>query len=337
MPDEHAFILEQLHAAVRRRYGVDGGVSRAELLSGGASAQTWALEVSGKELPERLILRRSHPGKQVGLSKETEARIQQAAFAAGVPTPEVFFALDDDDGLGDGYVMGAVEGETIARRILRDDQYADARPVMAGQCGTILAKVHAIDPAPFGELRCESPRQQLESLRLRFDKFTQQLPVFEVAFRWLLDHLPAQREPALLHGDFRNGNFIVGPDGIRAVIDWELAHLGDPMEDLGWLCVNSWRFGLIDQPVGGFGDRETLFAAYEAAGGGKIDPAVVRFWEVFGTLHWGVICLVQAHTHLSGGKRSVEHATIGRRVSETEIDLLQLIDPSDQLSPESQA
>ena len=78
-----------------------------------------------------------------------------------------------------------------------------------------------------------------------------------------------------MHGDFRHGNLIIGPDGVRAVLDWELAHLGDPMEDLGWICVNSWRFGEIDKPVGGFGTREELFAGYEAAGR-RVDPERVE-------------------------------------------------------------
>lgn len=97
------------------------------------------------------------------------------------------------------------------------------------------------------------------------------------------------------------------------------------MEDLGWLCVNSWRFGNRDLPVGGFGSREALFSAYEAATGQSVDPERVRFWEVFGTLRWGVMCLYLAFGHLDGSERSVERAAIGRRVSETEIDLLQLL------------
>jgi len=326
MPDEHESIRAGLESALRRRTATEIEVSDLNLHSGGASAQTWSFRTHGGAEPHALILRRAHHGKPVGLGKQTEARIQQAAFEAGVPTPEVYFTLEAHDGLGEGYVMAAVEGETIPRRILRDELYAGARPVMAGQCGEILQKIHAVDPSNLGDLRCESTPQRLETLCARFDSYEQRLPVFEVAFRWLSDHLPAERKPVLLHGDFRNGNLIVGHDGIRAVIDWELAHIGDPLEDLGWLCVNSWRFGNIDQPVGGFGDRETLFTAYEAAGGTSVDPQDVRFWEVFGSLNWGVICLAQAFTHLSGAKRSVEHAAIGRRVSETEIDLLQLID-----------
>jgi aminoglycoside phosphotransferase (APT) family kinase protein len=117
----------------------------------------------------------------------------------------------------------------------------------------------------------------------------------------------------------------VGPDGVRGVLDWELAHLGDPMEDLGWICVNSWRFGEIDRPVGGFGTREELFAGYAEAGGGAVDPERVRFFEVLGTLKWGIMCMTMYSIFRAGADRSVERAAIGRRSSETEIDLLALI------------
>ena len=134
------------------------------------------------------------------------------------------------------------------------------------------------------------------------------------------------QRPRLVHGDFRNGNFIVGPDGIRAVLDWELAHLGDPIEDLGWLCVKSWRFGVVDKVVGGFGDVPALLEAYRAAGGAPVDEETLRFWIVLGTIKWGVICVGQAFTHLNGIVRSIELATLGRRVAEMEWDLLDLLD-----------
>ena len=170
-----------------------------------------------------------------------------------------------------------------------------------------------------------SAQEQIQQFQQIYLAFGEDLPVFDLAFRWLSDRAPTGGELRLVHGDFRNGNFIVGPEGIRAVLDWELAHLGDPMEDLGWLCVASWRFGHLDQPVGGFGQREELYAGYESAGGRKIEPDEVHFWEVLGTLKWGIMCLIQGFTHLSGAKRSVELAAIGRRPSETEIDLLNLL------------
>ena len=157
------------------------------------------------------------------------------------------------------------------------------------------------------------------------DGLGQPHPVLELVRNWLLDFRPASSRTSLVHGDFRLGNMIVGPEGLRAVIDWELAHLGDPMEDLGWLCVKAWRFGATP-PVAGLGEYEELFSAYEAAGGSSIDPAVVHWWEVLGTWKWAIMCIVQASAHLSGAARSHELAAIGRRVCENEFDLLAMLE-----------
>ena len=148
----------------------------------------------------------------------------------------------------------------------------------------------------------------------------------ELALSWLDRRKPVPiARPVLVHGDYRTGNYLVDETGVTAILDWEGAHLGDPVEDLGWVCIKSWRFGSIDKPAGGFGSREEMWAAYESAGGGKVDPARARWWEVFGTVRWGIICHTQAYKHLSGALKSMEMASIGRRAVETEFDLLQLL------------
>jgi aminoglycoside phosphotransferase (APT) family kinase protein len=142
-----------------------------------------------------------------------------------------------------------------------------------------------------------------------------------LAFKWLDEHRPtASNRTAVVHGDFRLGNVIVDASGLRAVIDWELAHLGDPIEDLGWMCVPAWRFG-SRLPAAGVGTREQLLAAYAEQSGVDVDPETLRWWEVSGILRWGMICVTQAFTHTSGIVRSHELAAIGRRVCENEHDL----------------
>ena len=161
-------------------------------------------------------------------------------------------------------------------------------------------------------------------------------PALELGLRWLDQHRPPTGSEAVVHGDYRNGNFVVGRDGLRAVLDWELAHLGDSVEDLGWLCMRAWRFG-EDLPVGGFGTREDLLAGYEAEAGRRVDPDTLRWWEAMGTLKWGVICMLQARAHLDGQSRSVELAAIGRRVCETEHDLFLLLPGGRPDFPEPEA
>jgi aminoglycoside phosphotransferase (APT) family kinase protein len=319
---------ELLTVALGRHLGEPVTIEGPRRLSGGASRETWsfdAVTAAGKR--DALVLRRDPSGYAGQSDRGIEFALLDAANAGGVAVPRVWFLLEPGDELGSGFVMERVDGETIPRRILRDEAYATARPRLAGQCGEQAARIHALDRSGLPPLPVQPAREQVEQYRSILDGFGEPHPAFELGLRWLADHAPPDPpRPVLVHGDFRNGNFVVGPDGIRAVLDWELAHFGDPVEDLGWLCVKSWRFGANDRRVGGFGAVEDLLAAYQAAGGRDVDPAELRYWEAMGTLKWGVICEVQAFTHLQGTVRSVELATLGRRVVEMEWDLLDLID-----------
>ena len=282
-------------------------------LSGGASRETWsfvAVDQAGER--RRLILRRDPPA---GITRgmQMERALLVSALAAGVPVPAV---VDGDDS---SLILEHVEGETIPRRILRDDIYAAARDVVASQAGEALADVHRL---PVDELAPVVPdSDEFDQYRSTLHSLAESYPVFEFAFRRLEMTRPPRSERVVVHGDFRMGNLSVGADGLRAVLDWELAHIGDPLEDLGWFCVRAWRFGSA-LPAGGVGSYDEFVGAYERASGQTVDRDALRWWEAFGTLRWGVICAVQASLHLSGAMRSVELAAIGRRVCEVEWDLL---------------
>ena len=308
------------------------GVHAAVRLSGGASQETWSFDIAHPDGVVGAILRRAPAGHGAASGRAcglvTEAALIRRAHATGVPAPVVLHVLTDADELGIGFIMQRIDGETIPRKILRDDAFAQVRPKLARQCGGILAGIHGIGLSGLPDLRAMTAAREIDELTRDVRAFEWSRPVFELALRWLRDHDPGpSQRVTLVHGDFRHGNLMIGPDGVRAVLDWELAHTGDPMEDLGWICVNSWRFGAIDQPVGGFGAREDLFAGYEAAGGVTVDPARVKFWEVMGTLRWGVMCCGMMQRFREGPEHSVERAMIGRRSSETEIDLLRLLAP----------
>jgi aminoglycoside phosphotransferase (APT) family kinase protein len=324
-------IEEELTRCVIRWYPGATGAAEAVKLSGGASQETWSFDILHAGGKHGAILRRSPQGygaaptRAAGL--DAEARLMQLAHDAGLPSPKVMHVLRPEDDLGTGFIMQRIEGETIARKILRDEQFAKARPILARQLGKVSAGIHSLPRAQLPTLREMSATKEIVEMGREYRSFDWPRPVFELALRWLADHDPGpSKEVTLVHGDFRHGNLIIGPDGVRAVLDWELAHLGDPMEDLGWICVNSWRFGEIDKPVGGFGSREELFAGYED-GGRKVDPDRVKFWEVMGTLRWGVMCCGMMQRFRLGPDHSMERAMIGRRSSETEIDLLRLLAP----------
>jgi aminoglycoside phosphotransferase (APT) family kinase protein len=324
-----AIDAQRLGAACARHLGGTVTIEGLRRLTGGASRETWSFDAVGADGKREALVLRRDPGANVGSAdRSTEYRLLEIAGAAGVPVPAVRFLLAADDELGDGFVMTRIDGETIPRRILRDDEFATARAGMTSTYGTIAAGIHAVDPAALPELALQGPGEQIAQYRSMLDTLGEPHPAFELGLRWLEGHLPAtaaDAEPRLVHGDFRNGNFIVGPEGIRAVLDWELSHLGDPVEDLGWLCVKSWRFGNVEQTVGGFGSTRELLDAYEAAGGGAVSEEHLRYWETFGVLKWGVICEMQCFSHLHGLVRSVELAALGRRIAETEWDLLELI------------
>jgi aminoglycoside phosphotransferase (APT) family kinase protein len=313
-----------LAAALR---GVLGPVTieRLTRLSGGASRETWSFDaVADGGSRTRLVLRRDPPGRpsEPGAMSREAGLIRQAG-AAGLAVPEVLVVTDEPD-LWEtaGLVMRRIDGETIARRILRDDDYRAARQVLVSQVAGFAAGLHEL-PVP-ADLPAPDP---VAGLRAELTAFDQASPVFELALRTLEASRPPARRPTIVHGDLRLGNLIVGPRSLRAVIDWELAHAGNPAEDLGWFCVKAWRFG-AEPPAAGLGSREELLAAYRAAGGADITPGELRWWEILGTLRWGIICMSQAWAHLSGAHRSVELAAVGRRVCEQEWDLLLLLDPA---------
>lgn len=302
-----------------------GGVRR---LSAGASRLTFAVEATVDGQPLEAVAqidRQAPPGEAAADGETARSTAVQAALlhrlADGpVPVPRLLLA-DDGALLGAPLLLTeAVEGETLPPRILRDPALAAARDRFAADCGAILAGLHAVDGTGLGLQRCDA----LADVRRALDAADEPRPVFELAYAHLAAHRPPAGPDAVVHGDFRLGNLIVGPGGVRAVLDWELAHIGDPMEDVGWLCSVPWRFGR-QPPVGGMGERNALYEAYAAAGGRGLDPAVAAWWEMLATLRWGAICMRQARRHLEGSTRSVELAAIGRRVCETEWDLAGLL------------
>ncbi|MEI8239081.1 MAG: phosphotransferase family protein [Actinomycetota bacterium] len=306
-----ATVMDELAAALTDVLGV-GEVTDLVRLSGGASRDTFRFLADGRPL----ILQRQRGGdiRDMGI----EADVLRAAANAGVPVPHLVANSTDPSSIGAAFmVLTAVEGETIARKILRDDEFATARSLLPAQLGGALAQLHRADVSNVVGL---VDVDQLSQYRAVLDFTAQPHPAFELAFRWLEQHRPDPCPPVLVHGDFRLGNLMVGSDGLRAVLDWELAHIGDPMEDLGWLCVKAWRFG-SHLPVAGVGEYRELISAYEAASGTTLDSDVVHWWEVLGTLKWGIMCIGQAATHTTGAVRSHELAAIGRRVCENEHDL----------------
>lgn len=283
---------------------------------------------------DALILRRLPEGlnrddaaiDSASLSLDDQANVIDLAGAQGVIVPAVRARLAPDDGLGEGFVMACAPGEALPQVLLRDAAYGDALAGLPRQWAAQLAAIHAIDPAQLpASFTYRSPAVMLADLEAQWSALGGNSPVYALAFGWLERALPRPVEPRLCHGDFRMGNLLITADGLSAVLDWELAHLGDPVQDLAFGCIPSWRFGRYDKVLGGFGQPEDMLRHYSALTGQTVDPDRFRFWLVHSCLWWGICCLIMADIWRRGDGSGPERLVIGRRVSEVEVDLLLML------------
>ncbi|MDP7067122.1 MAG: phosphotransferase family protein, partial [Acidimicrobiales bacterium] len=331
---EPQFFDELQSVAIRELPGCKELLS-VERLSGGASMETYRLVVRTAKGNEQFCLRRGAGGidrdnvSAIGL--DCESLLMRTAKANGVVEPEVYYDLQPEDGVGVGFIMEWLDGETLGSRIVRAPELDEIRPLLAEQCGRELAKIHAIDLDENGlreRLPTLTAEQYLEQVWSRYREWDTAQPMIDFAGVWLSEHLPADGDLMLVHNDFRNGNLMVDPEvGLRAVLDWETSYIGDPMRDLGWICTNSWRFGERDLEVGGFGKVEDLVLGYEAESGRLVDREALKFWEVFGSFWWAIGCLGMTDQYRNGPDATVERPGIGRRSSECQLDCVNLLIP----------
>lgn len=307
----------------------------ATILAGGASLETWSVLAEWDGQQHALIVRRDTDSQitATALSRATEFQLLQSAYEHGVMVARPFFLNGDDP--YPYFVVEKREGTSIGVKVVRDPKLEVARAKLLPQLAQELARIHALPLAsvaalPRPQAGCTAAEEVLTILRTNAAALDAANPVWAFGLRWLERHLPPATPPTVVHGDFRVGNFLVTPDGLNGILDWEFAHVGDPAEDVAWLCVRDWRFGNIHLPLGGIGTREDFLAAYEAAGGRPLEAARLRWWEVAGNLKWAIFCLAQAERHLSGKEPNIEYAILGRRAAEMEWELLDLIDKANE-------
>ena len=321
-----------LAAFLSKEWGADVKVTDLRLASAGARRRNVLFDAQRGAEPLPLVATIvPNPALQL-MGIEVEASNLRLAEAAGMPVPHVHAVCADPAFAGGPFfVTTRVEGESIPRQVLRlVDATPGLGPKLGRQCGEALARLHAADAAgahpelarPDGVAPAARGLSLIES---QLDELLQPSPAFALAFAWLeRNRPPAPARASVVHGDFRNGNIIVDAGGLRASLDWEGCHVGDPMEDLGWLCQRMWRFRNDRLEVGGFARRAELREGYEQAGGRFCEESF-HWWKTFGTLRWGLGLAGQARAHLDGSVPSIVMAGSGRRVAELEYDCLMLL------------
>ncbi len=312
-----------------KTFGAGGELTEVHRLSGGASMESWAFSYGGEEY----VLRRLPSGLSPdddglrGVPLATQADVIELARTAGVTAPQVRGRLKPDDALGEGFIMTKAEGETLPHKILGNPAFAEAESRLTEQCARELAAIHQIEIGPLLQsLEYFSPADLIRVQKEKYQEIGGHMPIYEYAFHWLEQNAPDASDKYLVHGDFRMGNLMIDQQGLSAVLDWELVRLGDPVQDLAYLCTPSWRFGHYEKAAGGFDSAESFLAAYAAASGAEVDPDRFRFWLIYSAIWWGVACMVMGQIWRSHADRSLERTVIGRRVSEVEIDLALLFE-----------
>ena len=323
-------LLKALRSVAHRLGGNVTDVEDIKRLSGGASQETWLLTVTDSGSPEKLILRRSpfepleeRESQAIGL--HAEAELLKSLETAGIPIPRIIYVPEDTDGIGVAYIMSHIPGETLPQRILRKEEFAVAREALTKDTASALAKLHATPVGSIPDLPTSNASDQIAQYEKILRNFRLNRPVMELALKWLKANCPDAGEPALVHGDFRMGNLMIDQKGLASILDWELAHLGDPREDIGWLCTNSWRFG-SPLRVGGFSDLPEFLDTYNVMAGTQFTIQDIEFWECLSSFKWGIMCLMMYETFQSGNDPSIERGSIGRRTSETEMDLINILE-----------
>jgi aminoglycoside phosphotransferase (APT) family kinase protein len=314
-----AEMREALQAALSDLFGREVETTEPVLLPGGASKEAWSVDADG----ERLLVRRAAGGviHRHTLSLADELAVLEAAYEAEVKVPRPYGYIPDLAGR-EAFVMERLDGETIGRRIVRREDLTHARFLLPVQMAEELAKIHAIpaERLPFLE------EARLERMVVELDEVGEPHPAIELGLWWLRENRPPPRSAVVVHGDYRIGNLVVREDGLAGVLDWEFAHIDDPVRDLAFGLVRAWRFGVPDKRLGGVGDAEPYLEAYNELTGRDVRPEELDYWELAGTVGWAVGCLTQARRHLTGQDRSVELAILGRLGAEVEYELCSLLE-----------
>ena len=334
-------MLDETHRAALRAW-IAGRLHAPNLvldevrpLGGGSIQENWLVCCRLGDTARAFVLRKDAPATIASSRpREEEFRIMEAAWRAGVRVPEPVGFCGDRGVIGAPFAMTAfVEGVALGPRIAKDLSLGGDRERLAETLGRELARIHVIrwsgdaGLAFLGEPDPQPARAEIRALQASLDGIAASRPSIAWGLRWAERHAPDCPAPTLVHRDFRTGNYMVDNVGLTAVLDWEFAGWGDPMQDIGWFCAACWRFGRPALEAGGIAPRAAFYRGYTAESGRVIDEGAVAYWEVMAHLRWAVIALEQGYRHVSGVEPSLELALTGRITPGLERTILQMTPP----------
>lgn len=259
-------------------------------IPGGASRETWMFDARYGGNVEQLIVRIDPPASLLETDRETEFALYSAFAGSAVPVPRMRLMEPDGSILGGAFfVMDRIGDCESTPRLLLEPAFDGLRAGIAYRMYEILADIHALDWSAHGlahlaeGITCETSwRHELDHWERVIDENEiEPQPIIRAGIRWLrANPPPPARHLAVVHGDFRVGNFLYRKDGsIVGVLDWEMGHIGDPLEDIAWSCAQAFRWA-NDYP-GGIVSREDVIANYERAAGITVDRDALHWWDVF--------------------------------------------------------
>ncbi len=302
------------YAAHRLPDAEDVRVEALERIFGGASRETYRFvlrtRTAESESSRRLILRRDPPGSLIDTDRAVEFGALRAFRGTAVPVPEALWLEEDPRWLDHPFfVMEEVAGFESSPQQIVLPPYAQHAERLAQRKWTILGEIARADPAERGLFDVMEPVAPEQCWRRELDYWEKQIdedelcpqPVIRAAVRWLRRYPPppAQRV-SVVHADFRTGNFLYDDEGeIHAILDWEMAHLGDPLEDLAWSINPVWRWAR-DERAGGLVPRDEAIRIWERASGLEADPHALHWWEVFSSVKGQAIWVSSAREFTSG-------------------------------------
>lgn len=308
-------------------------IARAEKLSGGAVQENWRIDAlvdGGKyEGAQRWVLRTDAAvSLAVSLNRTSEFGVLSAAYAAGIKVAQPIARCEGAELTGAPFMLQTYQpGEAQARRLTRDPALPTWGPVVARELGEELAKIHMIRASHTGlgflpQAITSPAKAEVSRLRAALDRAGEARPALEYVLNWLESNDPGSEEVTLVHGDFRTGNYLVADGHLAAILDWEFAHWGDPLEDLGWFCAKCWRFANPELEAGGIARRAALLEGYGSIAENRIDETGLLYWEILAAAKWAAIAVLQGDRYRLGGEPSIELALTGLMASELELEAL---------------